>query len=148
MRTTAFVEENLPRIAKLLGFENEPKWLTIRFAISISTALDTPINTNESIDFTDGKTYNMEVITGKGKLDVTGEQADYNDLMAVIIASAKEDKKISSEKEFEKYLEYHCERGFNILASSMRDNSDIFKWVLQEFYSSSEKASRNMLDNN
>jgi len=27
----------------------------------------------------------------------------------------------------EKLLEYHCERGFSILASSWKDNSDVFK---------------------
>ena len=132
MRTTEHTEQHLPRIARLLGFESEPKWLTIRFAIAISLGLAKPIDLNEKIDFTNGKVYNIEVITGKGKLDLTGEQADYNDLMAIIIANA-ENKKIETEREFEKYLEYHCERGFNILASSLRDNSDIFGWVRQEF---------------
>ena len=132
MRTTEHTEQHLPRIARLLGFESEPKWLTIRFAIAISLGLAKPIDLNEKIDFTNGKVYNIEVITGKGKLDLTGEQADYNDLMAIIIANA-EDKKIETEREFEKYLEYHCERGFNILASSLRDNSDIFGWIKQEF---------------
>ena len=132
MRTTEHTEQHLPRIARLLGFEGEPKWLTIRFAISISLALDEKINFKEKIDFTNGKTYNLEAITGKGKLDLAGDQADYNDLMALIIAN-KQENHIKSEREFEKALEYHCERGFNILASSLRDNSDIFGWVMQEF---------------
>lgn len=132
MRTSTHTEANLPRIARLLGFEKEPKWLTIRFAIGISVALDEEIDTSEKIDFSGGKTYNLEVITGKGKLDLTGEQADYHDLMAIILANAQ-NKPIKSEKEFEKLLEYHCERGFNILASSLRDNSDIFGWLYQEF---------------
>lgn len=132
MRTTEHSEQHIPRIARLLGFEGEPKWLTIRFAISISLALDEQINLKEKIDFSNGKTYNLEVLTGKGKLDLTGEQADYNDLMALIIAN-KHDDKIKSERELEKALEYHCERGFNILASSLRDNSDIFGWIKQEF---------------
>ncbi len=132
MRTTEHTEQHLPRIARLLGFEGEPKWLPIRFAIAISLGLDKTIDLNEKIDFSNGKTYNIEVITGKGKLDLTGEQADYNDLMALIIANA-EDKKLKTEREFEKYLEYHCERGFNILTSSLRDNSDIFGWISQEF---------------
>lgn len=132
MRTTEHTEQHLPRIARLLGFEKEPKWLTIRFATSISLSLDEQIDLKEKIDFTNGKTYNLEVLTGKGKLDITGEQADYNDLMALIIAN-KQENKIDAEREFEKALEYHCERGFNILASSLRDNSDIFGWIKQEF---------------
>jgi hypothetical protein len=134
MRTTEHTEQHLPRIARLLGFENEPKWLTIRFAISISLALEEKINMKEKIDFSNGKTYNLEVLTGKGKLDLTGDQADYNDLMALIIANVEE-KQIKTEREFEKALEFHCERGFNILASSLRDNSDIFGWIRQELLS-------------
>ena len=132
MRTTEHTEQHLPRIARLLGFENESKWLTIRFAASISLALDKQINMKEKIDFTNGKTYNLEVLTGKGKLDLTGDQADYNDLMALIIAN-KQENQIKSEREFEKALEFHCEKGFNILTSSLRDNSDIFGWLRQEF---------------
>lgn len=132
MRTTEHTEQHLPRIARLLGFENEPKWLTIRFAISISLALEEKINMKEKIDFSNGKTYGLEVLTGKGKLDFTGDQADYNDLMALIIANVEE-KQVKTEREFEKALEFHCERGFNILASSLRDNSDIFGWLRQEF---------------
>ena len=132
MRTTEHTEQHLPRIARLLGFEKEPKWLTIRFAVSISLALEEKTDLKEKIDFTNGKTYNLEVITGKGKLDLTGEQADYNDLMALIVANTHGNK-IGYEREFEKSLEFHCERGFNILTSSLRDNSDIFGWIKQEF---------------
>lgn len=132
MRTTVYTEENLPRIARLLGFENEPKWLTIRFAISISLALEEPINFDEKIDFTNGKFYAWDVITGKGKNEFHGDQADYHDLIALTVANAN-DKQIISDKEFEKVLEHHCERGFSTLASSLRDNSDVFEWIRQEF---------------
>jgi hypothetical protein len=132
MRTSAHTEAYIPHVSRLLGFGNAPKWFTIRFAIGISVAIDEKIDLKEKIDFNGGKTYNLETITGKGKLDLTGEQADYNDLMAVILANAQESK-IKSEREFEKLLEYHCERGFNILASSLRDNSDIYAWLMEEF---------------
>jgi hypothetical protein len=132
MRTTQFTEENLPRVAKYLGFENEPKWLTIRFAISISLALDEPIDFHEDIDFTGGKVYNWDVITGKGKNELQGDQANYHDLMALIVANSN-NSQINNDKEFEKALEYHCNRGFQVLASSWRDNSDVFEWLGQEF---------------
>lgn len=132
MRTTIYTEENIPRIARLLGFENEPKWLTIRFTISISLALEEPINFDQKIDFTGGKIYAWDVITGKGKNEFHGDQADYHDLMALFVANAN-DQQLKSDKEFEKALEYHSERGFSILASSLRDNSDVFEWLSQEF---------------
>lgn len=132
MHTSAYTEQSLPRIAKLLGFENEPRWLTIRFAISVSLALETPPDMNEKIDFSGGKSYSWDVITGKGKSDFQGDQADYHDLMALIVANANH-QQIKSDKEFEKALEYHCERGLTVLASSLRDNSDVFEWLRQEF---------------
>jgi len=132
MRTTQFTEENLPRIAKYLEFESEPKWLTIRFAISISLALDEKLDMSKPIDFSGGKVYAWDVITGKGKNDLQGEQADYHDLFALIVANSA-GKTIEDEKEFEKLLEHHCERGFSILASSWKDNSDVFKWLGEEF---------------
>jgi len=134
MRTTEHTEDNLPRIARYLGFENEPKWLTIRFAISASLALEEKINVSETIDFSNGKVYAWDVVTGKGKNELQGDQADYHDLMALVIANT-EDTQIKNDKEFENLLEGHCERGFNILASSLKDKSDVFEWLRQEFIS-------------
>jgi len=132
MRTTEFTEQQLPRIAKLLGFEKEPKWLTIRFAIFISLSVDEKIDTSEKIDFSNGKTYNLDVITGKGKVDLQGEQADYTDLISLIIAN-NDKYKVNTHRGLEIKLEQHCERGFSILASSFNENSDVFEWIKQEF---------------
>lgn len=132
MRTTQFAELQLPRVAKLLGFEKEPKWLTIRFAIFVSLAIDEEIDSNEKIDFTDGKSYNLDVITGKGKVDTQGDQADYTDFIALLVANS-ENKRVNTQRGLELKLEQHCERGFSILASSLNENSDIFEWIKQEF---------------
>jgi len=132
LRTTSFTEKQIPKIAKLLGFENEPKLVTIRFAIFISLSIDEPLDMTEKIDFSGGKVYNLEVITGKGKPELSGDQGDYNDIIAVIVANA-DDVQLKNEKEFEKRLEYHCERGFQILASSLNENSDIYEWIKIEF---------------
>ena len=132
MRTTEFTEQQLPRIAKLLGFEKEPKWLTIRFAIFISLSVDKKIDTSDKIDFTNGKTYNLDVITGKGKVDLQGEQADYTDLISLMIAN-NDKYKVNTHRGLEIKLEQHCERGFSILASSFNENSDVFEWIKQEF---------------
>lgn len=132
MRTTQFAELQLTRIAKLLGFEKEPKWLTIRFAIFISLSLNDEIDMNEKIDFTEGKTYNLDVITGKGKVDTQGDQADYTDFIALLVANS-ENSRVNTLRGLELKLEQHCERGFSILASSLNDHSDIFEWIKQEF---------------
>ncbi|MFX4211988.1 DndE family protein [Aliarcobacter butzleri] len=132
MRTTAHTELQIPRIARLLGFEKDPKWLTIRFAIFISLSIDEELDSNEKIDFNDGKTYSLEVITGKGKVDTQGVQADYTDMIAMFIANY-ENKKVNTLRGLELKLEQHCERGFNILASSLNDNSNVFEWLKQEF---------------
>lgn len=132
MRTSEHTEENLTRIARYLGFENEPKWLSLRFAISISLALDETINMDNDIDFTGGKSYAWDVLTGKAKNELHGDQADYHNLMALIMAN-NEDSQLVGDKDFEKVLEFHCERGFSILASSWKDKSDVFEWLGQEF---------------
>ncbi|MEV9524918.1 DndE family protein [Aliarcobacter butzleri] len=132
MRTTAYIEQQIPRIAKLLGFEKEPKWVTIRFAIFISLSIKEDLGFCEKIDFTDGKIYPLDVITGKGKVDLQGVQADYTDMIALFIANY-EGKNINTLRGLELKLEQHCERGFNILASSLNENSDIFEWIKQEF---------------
>lgn len=131
MRTSEFTENQIPRIAKLLGFEKEPKWLTIRFAIFISLSTEEVIEPM-LIDFTDGKTYSLDVITGKGKVDTQGEQADYTDFMALLVANSEKNK-VNTQRGLELKLEQHCERGFSILASSLNENSDIFEWIKQEF---------------
>jgi len=97
-----------------------------------SIRLDEKLDMSKPIDFSGGKVYAWDVITGKGKNDLQGEQADYHDLFALIVANSA-GKTIEDEKEFEKLLEYHCERGFSILASSWKDNSDVFKWLGEEF---------------
>ncbi|MDN5111037.1 DndE family protein [Aliarcobacter butzleri] len=132
MRTTAYTEQQIPRIAKLLGFEKEPKWVTIRFAIFISLSIKEDLESIEKIDFSDGKSYPLEVITGKGKVDNQGSQADYTDMIALFIANY-ENKKVNTLRGLELKLEEHCERGFIILASSLNENSNIFEWLKQEF---------------
>ena len=131
MRTSEFTENQISRIAKLLGFEKEPKWLTIRFAIFISLSTEDALEPI-LIDFTDGKTYSLDVITGKGKVDTQGEQADYTDFMALLVANSEKNK-VNTQRGLELKLEQHCERGFSILASSLNENSDIFEWIKQEF---------------
>ena len=132
MRTTLHTEQQIPRIAKLLGFEKDPKWVTIRFALFISLSIEEELDLSEKIDFTDGKTYPLDVITGKGKVDTQGVQADYTDMIALFISNY-EKKKVNTLRGLELKLEQHCERGFNILASSLNENSNIFEWIKQEF---------------
>lgn len=132
MRTTSHTEQQIGRIGKLLGFEKDPKWVTIRFAIFISLSIDKELDSSDKIDFTDGKSYDLSVITGKGKVDTQGVQADYTDMIAMFIANY-ENKKVNTLRGLELKLEQHCERGFNILASSLNENSNIFEWIKQEF---------------
>lgn len=132
MRTTEFTENQIGRIAKLLGFEKEPKWVTIRFAIFVSLSTKEKLNKDIKIDFNHGKTYPLDVITGKSKVDLCGVHADYTDFIALIIANSEKNT-INTQRGLELKLEQHCERGFSILASSLNENSDIYEWIKQEF---------------
>jgi hypothetical protein len=46
-----------------------------------------------------------------------------------------DDIEIKNEKELEKHLELHAQRGFEILTSSLNQNSNIFEWLKEEFLS-------------
>jgi hypothetical protein len=126
MRTTKFIEDNISKIARLIYAENDPKWVTIRFAIFISLSINEKIK-RKKLNFKDGKAYSLEVITGKGK-----SEGDYTDIIALMIAN-NDDIEIKNEKELEKHLEIHTQRGFEILISSLNQNSNIFEWIKEEF---------------
>ena len=70
MRTTQEIENYIPILNQLIGLQNEPKWITLRFIINISLSFnDNNIEFNKNIEF-DGKQYNLEQITGLvGKSD-------------------------------------------------------------------------------
>jgi hypothetical protein len=126
MRSTKFIEDNISKIAKLIDSENDPKWVTIRLAIFISLSINEKI-TKKRLSFKEGKVYSLEVITGKGK-----SEGDYTDIIALMIAN-NDDIELQNEKQLEKYLELHAQRGFEILTSSLNQNSNIFEWIKEEF---------------
>ncbi len=127
MRTTQEIEAYIPRLNQLIGLQNEPKWITLRFIINISLSFNNDIEFNREVDF-DGKQYNLEQITGFGK-----EYDNYTDLYWSMIEIF--DKiTIKNKKEFDINLEYHLLRGYKILISSVNSSSNLFEFLLQEFY--------------
>lgn len=131
-KTTQSIEEQLPNLAKVLNFHNEPKWLTLRFAINISLSMSDKLNESEVIDFTNGIQYKTDVITGKNKTDITGVQADYTDLIAIMVSNYH-NCKLDEINSLEKLLERHCIRGFEYLSKSLNGNSSVFIWLKNEF---------------
>lgn len=133
-RTTQHIEHNIDKMAKILNFQNEPKWYTLRFAIFVSLSIEKhiKINLDERIDFENGIGYKSEVITGRNKTDIKGIQGDYTDMIAVMVSNTH-DIKIDDINTLEKYLEKHCVRGFNYLEKSLNEKSSIFIWLKNEF---------------
>lgn len=132
-RTTEAIENKINNMAKILNFENDPKWYTLRFAIFVSLSIQRtqPIDLNKKIDFNGGG-YKAEVITGRKKIDIKGVQGDYTDMIAVMVSNAH-DIKIDDINTLEKYLEKHCVRGFEYLEKSLNTNSSVFVWLKNEF---------------
>jgi len=127
MRTTQEIETYIPRLNQLIGLQNEPKWITLRFIINISLSFNNDIEFDREVDF-DGKQYNLEQITGFGK-----EYDNYTDLYWSMI-EIFDNITIKSKKEFDINLEYHLLRGYKILISSVNSSSNLFEFLLQEFY--------------
>jgi len=128
MRTTQEIELYLPRLNQLIGLQNEPKWVSLRFIINISLSFDSYVEFNKNIDF-DGKQYSLEQITGFSK-----EYDNYTELYWSMI-EVFDNITIKNKKEFDINLEYHLLRGYKILKSSLNSNSNLFDFLLQEFYS-------------
>jgi len=126
MRTTKEIEDFLPRLNQIIGFTNEPKWITLRFMINISLSFKKDKEFDTNVEF-DGKTYNLEQVTGEGK-----EQEDYTDLYWNMF-EAFEDIKIANKKDFVHKLEWHLVRGYRLLSTSVKNNSNIYEFLTQEF---------------
>ena len=126
MKTTQDIEDYIPQINKLIGIKDD-KWVTLRFIINISLSFNNKIFFDENPNF-DGKNYKLEQITGLGK-----EYDDYTDLYLNMIEIF--DKKIiKNHKELNDKLQYHLLRGYKILNSSLNLNSNLYEFLLQEFF--------------
>jgi len=127
MRTTQEIEIYIPKLNQLIGLQNEPKWITLRFIINISLSFNNEIEFKKEVDF-DGKQYNLEQITGFGK-----EYDNYTDLYWSMI-EIFDNITIKNKKEFDTNLEYHLLRGYKILISSVNSSSNLYEFLLQEFF--------------
>lgn len=127
IRTAKIVEDYINPLFKLLYYPtNTPKWMALRFMINISLSLKDKEYVVEIENF-DGKEYRLIQITGENK-----EDEDFtNHYYRMIEAYA--DISLNNKREFEKQLEYHIFRGYSILNSSLKVNSSIYEFLLQEF---------------
>ena len=126
IKTTQDIENYITPLAKMLHLENEPKWVILRFMVDISLALTKPFDSVE-INLYDGKEYRLEQITGEGK----GVE-DYTKLYSDMI-EAYDSITISSKKVLEENLQRHIVRGYLILKTSLKHDSNIFEFIGQDF---------------
>ena len=126
VRTTDEIELYIPKLNKILGFkENTHKWIAIRFLINFSLSIETPYNFTQNEKPT--LEYNLDQIVGKGK-----SEHDYYQYYFKMVESF-ENIRLKNENEFSRKLEYHIQRGFNLLKNSIRENTDIYNYILEEF---------------
>ena len=127
IRTSQDIEHYIHPLFQLLHYpKNTPKWIALRFMINISLSLQNKGYQIENESF-DGKEYRLVQITGEGK-----EDEDYTKEYYQMI-EAYEDISLKNNKVFEKRLEYHIFRGHAILAKSLKANSNIYDFIIQEF---------------
>lgn len=127
IKTSKLTEDYINPIFKLLRYPtNTPKWVALRFMINMSLSLkDKEYKVN--IENFDGKEYRLTQITGENKEDEDFTNHYYK------MVEAYDNISFKSKKEFEKRLEYHIYRGYSILSSSLKVNSSIYEFLLQEF---------------
>jgi hypothetical protein len=126
IRTSAEIENYVLPLSKALNLEGESKWVFLRFMINISLALKEKFECAEP-DVFDGKEYRLEQITGEGK----GSE-DYTKFYSDAI-EVYDNITIISKKELEQHLQRHLFRGYQALKTSLKTDSNIFEWMLQEF---------------
>jgi len=127
IRTTKSTEDYINPLFKLLHYStNTPKWVALRFMINISLSLKDKKYQVEIENF-DGKEYRLIQITGENK-----ENEDFTNHYYKML-EAYDDIIFKNKKEFEKRLEYHIYRGYSILSVSLKANSSIYEFLLQEF---------------
>jgi len=127
IRTTQEIENYILPLSKALSLEGEPKWVYLRFILNISLSLQKDEFDDVEIEHYDGKEYRLEQITGEGKgsEDYTKFYWDAIEVFDSIT--------ITSKKELEQHLQRHIFRGHHILSSSLKSDSNIFDFMLQEF---------------
>ncbi|MGE4295391.1 MAG: DndE family protein [Campylobacterales bacterium] len=127
IRTSQEIETYLPPLTKSLNLEGEPKWVLLRFLINISLSIDSSQPTPPETTSGEGREYRLEQITGEGKgvEDVTKFYWDAIEAYDSIV--------VTSKKELEDRLQQHIFRGFYTLKTSLKQNSNIFEWLVQEF---------------
>ncbi|HHH51493.1 MAG TPA: DUF1832 domain-containing protein [Campylobacterales bacterium] len=127
IRTSQAIENYISPLSKALSLEGEPKWVYLRFMLNMSLSLQEDTFDDADLEQTDGKEYRLEQITGEGK----GSE-DYTKFYWDAI-EVFDDITITSKKELEQHLQRHIFRGHHILNSSLRHDSNIFDFLLQEF---------------
>lgn len=127
IRTTQEIENYILPLSKALSLEGEPKWVYLRFMLNISLSLQKDEFDDVEIEHFDGKEYRLEQITGEGK----GSE-DYTKLYWDAI-EVFDNIVMTSKKELEQHLQRHIFRGYHILSTSLKQNSNIFDFMLQEF---------------
>ena len=126
IKTTQEIENYIFPLSKMLNMENEPKWVLLRFMINISLSLTKDFE-DVIVDIYDGKEYRLEQITGEGKgVD------DYTKLYWEMI-EVFDNITISSKKKLEENLQRHVARGYTILKTSLKHDSNIFEFLGQDF---------------
>jgi len=127
IRTTKSVEDYINPLFKLLHYPtSSPKWVALRFMINISLSIKDKKYSVEINNF-DGQEYRLMQITGENKEDEDFTTYYYKMLEVYDNISFK------NKKEFEKRLEYHIYRGYSVLSISLKANSSIYEFLLQEF---------------
>lgn len=126
IRTSLEIENYVIQLGKSLNLESESKWVYLRFMVNISLSLQDGFE-DVSYDATDGKEYRLEQITGEGK----GSE-DYTKFYWDAI-EIYDNITITSKKALEQHLQKHIFRGYHVLSSSLKHDSNIFDFMLQDF---------------
>ncbi|MCP4112925.1 MAG: DndE family protein [Desulfobacteraceae bacterium] len=136
---------------KGLGDKDIPKWTVFRLALAKS--LRVPTEPNDELDKvgSQGKSYHLEQVAGKGLGMSDNEQLkDFTDAFCAILSVYHNEDLFQDGERFNTLLQRHIRRGLQEINLSWRDNHDFHEFLYQELFAdidSSAKESLNLQEN-
>lgn len=129
VKTTQDIENYINQLYRFLKLnQKEPKWIGLRFMINISLSIKDKSFQIEFNSNLDGSEYRLMQITGEHK-----EDEDFTNYYNKMIESYDE-MELKTIRDFEKRLEYHIQRGYEVINKSQTKNFNIYEFMLQEFF--------------
>ncbi len=111
------------------------KYLVFRLALSKSLRIATPPDSNLDNAGTEGKSYRLEQVTGKGKDNDELGVLDFDDVIIALLSVYHQEDLFTDLKRYKKLLQRHIRRGLREIRTSWGPSHDFISFLKEEIFS-------------